>query len=105
MLIKSLGVGNPVFAELIDSNVPDFTRVNNREDLIPIIPGRGLGYAHPEGEVHIIDDGNAVACSGNDNADDAECQIQTVPNIFDGNIIDHVRLQHSVARSTADPFL
>jgi hypothetical protein len=38
----------------------------------------------------MIDDGNVVACSGNDNADDDQCQIKTVPTIFNGNILDHV---------------
>ncbi|KIY62159.1 alpha/beta-hydrolase [Cylindrobasidium torrendii FP15055 ss-10] len=83
-------VGNSAFAELIDTHVSDFIRVTNRHDLIPIVPGRGLGFAHPEGEVHIIDDGDAVACSGNDDATDADCTISTVPNIFAGNIVDHL---------------
>jgi len=85
-------VGNPEYAAFFDKTVGDYTRINNREDLVPIIPGRFLGFAHPKGEVHIISDGHAVACSGSDNAVDAQCQIQTVPNIFEGNIIDHVSL-------------
>jgi len=79
-------------------------------DVIPILPGRFLGFAHPHGEVHIISPGNAVACSGkranvfkqwalkfnscsgDDDATDPQCQIESVPNIFQGNILDHVRL-------------
>ncbi|KAJ8522418.1 hypothetical protein ONZ45_g1007 [Pleurotus djamor] len=82
-------VGNDAFAALIDSKVPDFKRINNEKDLIPIVPGRFLGFAHPHGEVHIVSPGNAVSCPGND-ATDAQCQIQTVPNIFVGNILDHL---------------
>lgn len=33
-------------------------------DIVPIVPGRFLGFAQPEGEVHILSPGNAVACSG-----------------------------------------
>ncbi|KAK0504705.1 alpha beta-hydrolase [Armillaria luteobubalina] len=83
-------VGNSAFAELIDSKTPDFMRINNERDLIPILPGRGLGYAHPEGEIHILQPGSAVACPGNDDATDSQCQIETVPNIFVGNILDHL---------------
>ncbi|KAJ7731590.1 hypothetical protein DFH07DRAFT_781249, partial [Mycena maculata] len=35
-----LGVGNPAFAALIDSLIPNFQRVNNELDLVPIVPGR-----------------------------------------------------------------
>ncbi|PFH51568.1 hypothetical protein AMATHDRAFT_142271 [Amanita thiersii Skay4041] len=83
-------VGNPDFAELIDSKVPDFSRINNEKDVIPIVPGRFLGFAHPEGEIHITSPGHAIHCSGNDDADDPDCTISTVPNIFVGNILDHL---------------
>ncbi|KIY71939.1 alpha/beta-hydrolase [Cylindrobasidium torrendii FP15055 ss-10] len=83
-------VGNSAFAELIDSHATDFVRVVNRHDVVPILPGRGLGFAHPEGEVHIIDDGDAVACPGNDDADDSDCTISSTPNVFEGSITDHL---------------
>ncbi|KAI0372183.1 alpha/beta-hydrolase [Pilatotrama ljubarskyi] len=83
-------VGNPAFASMIDSKVPDFVRINNEKDLIPIVPGRFLGFQHPHGEIHIVSPGNAVACSGDDDADDAQCTIKTVPNILEGNILDHL---------------
>ncbi|KAF9024852.1 alpha/beta-hydrolase [Hymenopellis radicata] len=83
-------VGNLAFAELIDSMVPDFLRINNEDDLIPIVPGRGLGFSHPQGETHILGPGNAVACPGNDDAVDDQCQIKSVPNIFVGNILNHL---------------
>ncbi|KAF9481532.1 alpha/beta-hydrolase [Pholiota conissans] len=83
-------VGNPSFAALIDSKVPNFRRINNKNDIIPIVPGRFLGFQHPHGEVHILSKGNAVSCPGDDDATDAQCQIQSVPNVFVGNILDHL---------------
>ena len=65
-------------------------RINNEKDLIPIVPGRFLGFQHPHGEIHIVSPGNAVSCSGDDDADDSQCTIKTVPNIFVGNILDHL---------------
>ncbi|CAL1713151.1 unnamed protein product [Somion occarium] len=82
-------VGNAAFASYFDSQVPDFQRVNNERDPIPIVPGRSLGFQHPHGEVHIISPNHAVACPGND-ATVALCTIATVPTIFDGNILDHL---------------
>ncbi|GAW05435.1 alpha beta-hydrolase [Lentinula edodes] len=66
-------VGNPAFASLIDQHVPSFKHINNEKDLIPIVPGRFLGYAHPAGEIHIISPGNVVLCSGDDDATDPQC--------------------------------
>ncbi|PPQ63476.1 hypothetical protein CVT24_005133 [Panaeolus cyanescens] len=83
-------VGNPAFAQLIDAKVPNFRRINNELDIIPIVPGRFLGFQHPHGEVHIISPNNAVSCPGDDDATDPECQIQSVPNIFEGSILDHL---------------
>jgi Lipase (class 3) len=57
-------VGNADFARFFDAKVSDFTRVNNEKDIVPIVPGRFLGFAHPHGEVHITSPGNAVACPG-----------------------------------------
>ena len=74
----------------VRTQIPDFTRINNDHDLVPIIPGRGLGFSHPHGEIHITSPGNAVACSDNDNASDSKCTIKTVPNIFFGNVLDHL---------------
>ncbi|VDC03329.1 unnamed protein product [Peniophora sp. CBMAI 1063] len=82
-------VGNPAFANFFDSKSIDFTRVDNRDDLVPIVPGRFLGFEHPSGQVHIISNGNAVACSGQENESD-QCTDGAVPNIFDGNVIDHL---------------
>ncbi|KAG8926825.1 hypothetical protein FRC02_008636 [Tulasnella sp. 418] len=65
------------------------TRINNDSDPIPIVPGRGLGFAHPDGEIHINDDLSWNACSGQDNTDES-CSTGHVDNIFIGNIIDHL---------------
>ncbi|KAJ7147120.1 alpha beta-hydrolase [Mycena crocata] len=85
-------VGNKEFASFFDSQVTDFKRINNENDLVPTIPGRFLGFAHPKGEIHIVDDDTKefVACPGNDDAEDEKCQIKTVPSILSGNIIDHL---------------
>ncbi|OBZ71698.1 Lipase [Grifola frondosa] len=83
-------VGNPAFASLFDSEVPDFVRINNESDLIPIVPGRFLGFQHPHGETHIVSEGDVVSCPGDDDATDSQCTIQTVPNVFDGDILDHL---------------
>ena len=55
---------------------------------MPILPGRGLGFAHPNGERHIIAAGNWVSCSGHDNTD-ASCTTGAVSNIFVGSASDH----------------
>ncbi|KAI0366056.1 alpha/beta-hydrolase [Pilatotrama ljubarskyi] len=83
-------VGNPTYATLFDSKVPDFKRINNEQDPIPIVPGRFLGFQHPHGEIHILGAGNAVSCPGDDDATDSQCTISSVPNITKGNIIDHL---------------
>ncbi|KAJ7069639.1 Alpha/Beta hydrolase protein [Mycena amicta] len=85
-------VGTPDFVQFFDSQVPDFKRVNNENDLVPIVPGRFLGFAHPQGEVHIVDDDSKqiVACPGNDDDTNDQCQIKTVPSILSGNIIHHL---------------
>ncbi|KAI0336577.1 alpha/beta-hydrolase [Cubamyces sp. BRFM 1775] len=83
-------VGNPDYASLFDGKVPDFKRVNNEKDPIPIVPGRFLGFQHPHGEVHIVQPGEAVSCPGDDDATDSQCTIETVPNITEGNILNHL---------------
>ena len=44
--------------------VPDFVRINNGLDIVPILPGRFLGFEHPVGEMHIVSPGNAFVCPG-----------------------------------------
>lgn len=57
-------VGNTAWAALFDSLISDFQRINNKEDIVPIVPGRLLGFSHVQGEVHIVSDGYAVQCPG-----------------------------------------
>src|SRR5258708_3471939 len=49
-------VGNAAWATFFDSQIADFTRMNNNRDMIPIVPGRLLGFRHPSGEIHIEKD-------------------------------------------------
>ena len=77
-------------ADRITTQVSDFQHINNVIDPIPIVPGRGLGFAHPHGEVHILGNNDAVACPGEDDATDSQCTISSVPNIFFSNILDHL---------------
>ena len=99
-------VGNQEFADYVDANVP-LTHITNkyacnlmlnhtldsdayhRLDIVPIIPGRFLGYTHPAGEVH-IDDATDVwnSCAGQDN-EDTLCSTGAVDNIFTGDSDDH----------------
>lgn len=81
-------VGNPAFAEYLDANFPDLTHINNKEDVVPILPGIFLGFQHPHGEIHIDDNGVWNACAGDDNDSDL-CSTGDVPTIFEGDISDH----------------
>ncbi|RDB18455.1 Lipase [Hypsizygus marmoreus] len=80
-------VGNQAFADYVDAHVA-FTHINNRKDVVPILPGRFLGYHHPSGEVHIQESGTWVSCPGQDNTS-GQCIVGHVPNIFEGSIGDH----------------
>ncbi|KAG8722709.1 hypothetical protein FRC08_012588 [Ceratobasidium sp. 394] len=82
-------VGNQEFANWIDKIIPDFSRITHEHDVIPIVPGRGLGFHHPSGEKHIKSVGVWNACAGQDNTS-TDCSTGAVPNIFLGNIIDHL---------------
>ncbi|KAG8793992.1 hypothetical protein FRC12_000956 [Ceratobasidium sp. 428] len=82
-------VGNPEFASYLDSKVPDFSHVTNKKDVVPILPGRGLGYAHPNGEKHIVAAGQWDACDGHDNTS-PNCSTGAVSNIFVGSVDDHL---------------
>jgi hypothetical protein len=57
-------VGNVAWATFFDSQVSQFTRMNNKRDPVPIVPGRLLGFRHPHLEIHIEPDGTAVVCPG-----------------------------------------
>jgi len=57
-------VGNQAWANYVDSNVINVTHINNKKDLVPILPGRFLGYHHPSGELHIQETNEWVSCPG-----------------------------------------
>ncbi|KIM39665.1 hypothetical protein M413DRAFT_447129 [Hebeloma cylindrosporum] len=59
-----------------------------REDVVPILPGRFLGFHHPRGEKHIQDDLSWLDCPGEDNPD-KRCSTGDVSNIFKGKVSDH----------------
>ncbi|KAG9036973.1 hypothetical protein FS837_001563 [Tulasnella sp. UAMH 9824] len=81
-------VGNPAFASYLGSF--DLTRITHELDPIPIVPGRGLGFAHPQGEVHQSSaDDKWYNCPGSDNTD-LRCSTGNVLNIFLSDIVDHL---------------
>ncbi|KAF8306478.1 alpha/beta-hydrolase [Clavulina sp. PMI_390] len=82
-------VGNQAFADYIDANFSDFTRITNDNDPIPVVPGRFLGYHHASGEDHIESDGSWRHCDGQDNTSTL-CSTGYVPDILFSNIIDHL---------------
>lgn len=64
------------------------THITNQEDPVPILPGRDLGFVHPSGEIHILDNGTWVSCPGQDN-DSVMCSTGAVPTIFEGDVRNH----------------
>ncbi|TFK39674.1 lipase [Crucibulum laeve] len=80
-------VGNQAFADFINARSV-MSRVNNKDDIVPILPGRFLNFDHTEGEVHIVDNGSWISCSGQDNTN-SECTIGYVPDLLSGNTDDH----------------
>jgi len=82
-------VGNQEFANFVDANVA-VTRITNREDIVPIVPGRFLGFRHSSDEAHFDEEtGLMFACPGQDNTDE-RCAVGDAQNIFDSNVIDHL---------------
>ena len=62
--------------------------MNLREDVVPTLPGRFLGFHHPQGEKHIQDDLSWLDCPGEDNTD-KRCTTGDVSNVFEGKVSDH----------------
>jgi hypothetical protein len=82
-------VGNPAFANYVDGSGISVTRITNRKDPVPILPGRFLGFAHTSGEVHIDDpSGTWYSCPGQDNTSQY-CTIGDTPNVFVANTDNH----------------
>jgi len=80
-------VGNQAFANYVDAHL-NLTHINNKEDIVPILPGLFLGYHHPSGEIHIRDNNKWVSCPGQDNPS-TKCIVGDVPNIVEGRLSDH----------------
>ncbi|KAJ7780286.1 lipase [Mycena maculata] len=80
-------VGNQAFANYVDAHL-SLTHINNRKDVVPIIPGMDLDYHHPSGEVHIQESGEWDSCPGQDNESNL-CSTGAVPSVLDGSIADH----------------
>jgi len=80
-------VGNQEFANFVDANVK-LTRITNKKDPVPILPGRFLGFHHPSGEIHIESDNSFVSCPGQDNTD-ARCSTGDAKNIFQADVSNH----------------
>ncbi|KAF9256516.1 alpha/beta-hydrolase [Marasmius fiardii PR-910] len=82
-------VGNKAFADLVDSLLPGMISfVTNKKDYVPTFPPQFLGYAHPNGELHIKEDNTWASCPGHDNPD-PQCIVGAVPTIFMSNFFDH----------------
>jgi len=81
-------VGNPAFASYIDAHV-NLVHITNMLDPIPIVPGEFLGFAHPQGEEHILSGTDWVACAGDDNPS-VDCSTGAVPTILTSNILNHL---------------
>ncbi|KAI0057429.1 alpha/beta-hydrolase [Artomyces pyxidatus] len=83
--------GNPAYADLIDSELgSDFTFVTHRNDPVPVVPPRFLGYQHSAGEVHIVATNDAtgeaittVACPGQENQNCSDGNSLLATKVFD----------------------
>ncbi|KAF8489257.1 Alpha/Beta hydrolase protein [Russula emetica] len=82
-------VGNSAWATFFDSQVSNFTRVNNKRDPVPVVPGRLLGFQHVATEIHIQPDGKTVICPGPDDGVDPQCSDKMVPDVINGDVDDH----------------
>ncbi|KAM5537885.1 hypothetical protein V8D89_008361 [Ganoderma adspersum] len=82
-------VGNQAFADYVDAQPMSFTRVNNKEVPVPVLPPIDLfGYHHPSGEIHIRDDDVWVSCPGQDNPS-VQCSAGAV-NLLNWNASQHL---------------
>ncbi|KAI0003731.1 alpha/beta-hydrolase [Russula compacta] len=88
--------GNEAWSTFFDSQIPDFTRINNKRDPVTIIPGRLLGFMHPSREIHIQPDGSVVVCPGADDDVDPECSYTMVPSVGEGDVDDHDGPYHGI---------
>jgi len=81
-------VGNQQFADYIDAHI-SLNRITNHKDIVPILPGRFLGFRHPSGEAHIATkDAVMRSCSGQENTGSL-CSDGDAKNILVASIPDH----------------
>ncbi|TFK17669.1 lipase [Coprinopsis marcescibilis] len=80
-------VGNDAFVNLVNSK-STLNRINNKDDIVPIVPGRFLDFSHTAGEIHIVNNNNWISCPGTDNTN-SQCTIGYVPNVLAGTLNDH----------------
>ncbi len=115
-------VGNMAWASFFDSQVSDFTRINNKRDPVPVVPGRLLGFRHVLTEIHIQPDGQAIVCPGEyskffhtftrvliyvfnidpDDGVDLQCSDKIVPDVIKGNVNDHSGPYNGILIGTQD---
>lgn len=94
-------VGNQEFADYVDLHLPSLvTHINNQDDIVPILPGRFLGYHHTSGEIRIQEDGSWFSCPGQDNTS-TKCSTGAVTSIFDGSASFHKGPYDGVMMSTS----
>ncbi|KAI0047406.1 alpha/beta-hydrolase [Auriscalpium vulgare] len=85
--------GNQAYADMVDSQLgSDYTFITHKNDPVPVVPPRVLGFQHSAGEVHITatDDStgeatNTVACPGQENAN---CQDGN--SLLSTSVADHL---------------
>ncbi|KAF7971186.1 hypothetical protein HWV62_21860 [Athelia sp. TMB] len=77
-------VGNPAFADYVDS-VAHVNHLNNKEDPVPTLPPRLLGFQHPSGEIHITDSNVYENCTGQENPSTL-CELGDVPSFLSPNV-------------------
>ena len=87
-------VGNQAFADYVDAHITSLaggtglTRITNKKDPVPIVPGRFLGFTHASGEIHIEDSNAFDSCPGQDNTSKS-CIVGEVSNLFESDVSDH----------------
>jgi len=77
--------GNQAWADLLDKEI-GVTFMTNQNDPVPTVPPLFLGFQHPNGEIHSVDDtqNNFISCPGQDNKNCASGN-----SILDAKVSDH----------------
>lgn len=78
--------GNKEWADLLDKEV-GVTFLTNQNDPVPTVPPLFLGFQHPQGEFHIVDDkleNSVISCPGQDNENCA-----TGSSLLEASVANH----------------